>query len=471
MQVLIVGSGGREHALAWKLIQSPAVSQVYCAPGNAGIRAMPKCRILPLAPTDIEGLLRFATVQGIGLTVVGPELPLVQGICDQFQQARLPIFGPTQAAAQIEGSKAWAKQLLHQAGVPTARSESFKSLGPALSYLESQSYPVVIKVSGLASGKGVIIPQTPDQAKAAVEWALHHRPLHGEKQVVIEEYLQGEEVSIIALCDGQICRPLLPSQDHKRIGEGDTGPNTGGMGAYAPAHHLITPERMDTIQRRIFDPVLAALQTRGIEYRGVLYGGLMISPTGEPQVLEFNCRLGDPETQALLPLLETPLDQVLRACVEGRLEEVEIQWQPKAAACVVVTSQGYPESFERGKAISGLETAAETGALIFHGGTRLSSPTVHRSPSPQIVTDGGRVLGITGIGDTLAQALDQAYSAIGRIQFEGAYYRRDIGRRGLGPDLEEAPTAPSGSLPRTETPAEMPQSASIGSPEGSESMG
>ncbi len=435
MQVLIVGSGGREHALAWKLAQSPAVTQIFCAPGNGGMAVSPKCKVVPLAVEDIEGLVRFATVQGIGLTVVGPEVPLVAGIVDRFQMARLPIFGPTQSAAQIEGSKAWAKTLMQEAGIPTARYEVFTDPQAALDYLKTQPLPIVIKADGLAAGKGVTVAQTLAEAHEAVEGLFRGQP---SQRLVIEDFLPGEEVSVLALCDGTMARPLLPIQDHKRVGDGDTGANTGGMGAFGPVQRLVSPDQMKRIQAQILDPTLAALQARGIRYQGVLYAGLMISPAGDPVVLEFNCRFGDPETQVLMPLLETPLDQVLLACVEGRLDTLELRWRSGIAACVVMASGGYPGSYDKGKRILGLDQAATVEqSAIFHAGTRLAydqtrdQPRLGRPLSPQLVTDGGRVLCVTGWGETLSEALDRAYTGIRAIQFEGSHFRSDIGWRQL----------------------------------------
>ncbi|MEN9252782.1 MAG: phosphoribosylamine--glycine ligase [Thermostichales cyanobacterium HHBFW_bins_127] len=420
MIVLVVGAGGREHALVWKLLQSPEVSQVYCAPGNAGISLLPRCHIVPLAATDIKGLVRFASVQGVGLTVVGPEVPLAAGIVDAFRAEGLTIFGPTQAGAQIEASKSWAKNLMHQFGIPTAAAVVFQERQAAQEYVLSQSLPVVIKADGLAAGKGVTVATTHEEAVQAVAEAF---ALGGT--VLVEQFLPGEEVSVLALCDGHRCVPLLPAQDHKRLGEGDTGPNTGGMGAYAPATHLITPERLAQIQQRILDPTLAALQNIGIDYRGVLYAGLMISPEGDPYVVEFNCRFGDPETQVIVPLLQGSLAEILLACAQGCLDPETITWQEQAAACVVLASAGYPGSYEKGLPIQGLAAAANTGALVFHAGTRWSGP----ARSGQLLTDGGRVLCITGLGKSIPAALDQAYAAAACIQFPGVYYRRDIGHR------------------------------------------
>ncbi len=447
MQVLIVGGGGREHALAWKLMQSPAVTQIFCAPGNGGIRLMPKGRALPLAATDMEGLLRFATVQGVGLTIVGPELPLVQGICDRFRAAGLPIFGPSQEASRLEGSKAWAKKLLQEAGISTAPFAIFQELEPALQYLHNHPLPVVIKADGLAGGKGVTIAQTLEEAETAVEGLLKGKLGPAGQTVVIEEFLPGEEASLLLLCDGKSYGIMPPAQDYKRLGAGDTGPNTGGMGAYAPATRVVPPELVSKICHQIIDPLLQHLRSCGIVYQGVLYLGLMIDSNGNPSVLEFNCRLGDPETQVLMPLLQTPLDQVLLACVEGRLSEIDIQWSSRTSACVVMASQGYPESYERGKPISGLEKVADTGAHVFHAGTRLSVPLLPgQSPaSARVLTDGGRVLCITGEGDTLAEALQTAYAGVQQIHFEGVYYRRDIGFRELGSSALETILSSSGS--------------------------
>ncbi|GAB4218139.1 MAG: phosphoribosylamine--glycine ligase [Synechococcales cyanobacterium] len=427
MQVLVIGGGGREHALVWKLLQSPDVTQVYCAPGNAGIGLLPRCQIVPLSATDLDGLVRFASVQGIALTVVGPEVPLSAGIVDAFQAAGLTIFGPTQAGAQIEASKSWAKDMMVAHGIPTATAETFTELAPAQDYVRGHALPLVIKADGLAAGKGVTVAHSLEEALGALQEAMATAD-----RVLVEDFLLGEEVSLLALADGQICVPLLPAQDHKRIGEGDTGANTGGMGAYAPAHHLVTPEVLAKIQSRILDPTLAALRERGIDYRGVLYAGLMIDPQGDPYVVEFNCRFGDPETQVVLPLLQTPLAALLLACAQGRLHLQSpsswIQWQEHAAACVVLASAGYPGTYEKGFPIQGLAAAANTGALIFHAGTRWSGSPAKSGP---ILSDGGRVLCITGVGQTLASALDQAYAAAECIQFEGVYYRRDIGHRAL----------------------------------------
>jgi len=420
MIVFVVGAGGREHALVWKLLQSSEVTQVYCAPGNAGISLLPRCQTVPLAATDIKGLVRFAAVQGVGLTIVGPEMPLAAGIVDAFGAEGLTIFGPTQAGSQIEASKSWAKRLMQESGIPTAPAVVFEDFAAATAYVATQSFPLVIKADGLAAGKGVTVAETLEQAQAALEAAFALG-----RTVLVEGFLQVEEVSLLALCDGSQCVPLLAAQDHKRLGEGDTGPNTGGMGAYAPASHLVTPDLLNRIQNAILDPALAALQSRGINYRGVLYAGLMITPAGDPYVVEFNCRFGDPETQVILPLLQGSLVEILLRCAQGHLDPQQIQWEEQAAACVVLAAGGYPGSYEKGLPIQGLAAAANTGAIIFHSGTRWSGP----ARSGQILTDGGRVLCMTGKGKTLSSALEQAYAAAECVSFPGVYYRRDIGHR------------------------------------------
>ncbi|MEO1131797.1 MAG: phosphoribosylamine--glycine ligase [Cyanobacteria bacterium J06639_1] len=420
MQIAIVGSGGREHALAWKLAQSERVSRIFCAPGNPGIASEPKCHLVPLSVTDYEGLARFAITQNIGLTVVGPEVPLVGGIADRFQEAGLKVFGPTAEAAQIEGSKAWAKQLMAEAGVPTAKAEVFESKEAAIANLQTRNIPIVVKVDGLAAGKGVTVARSRDEAEEAIEKLFSGSD---PETVVIEDFLEGQEASVLAFTDGKTVVPMLPAQDHKPIGEGDTGANTGGMGAYAPAP-VATDEVMNKIQSRVLDPTLAALQKRGITYRGVLYAGLMISPSGDPSVVEFNCRFGDPETQAVLPLLESDLLEVMLACTDGRLAEIELKWRSDFAACVAMVSGGYPGSYDRGKIIRGL--GAATGALVFHAGTTNQSDSTGKT---RLVTDGGRVLGVTGRGSSLQMALDRAYGSVEQIHFDGAYYRKDIGFR------------------------------------------
>ncbi|MGB5970546.1 MAG: phosphoribosylamine--glycine ligase [Spirulinaceae cyanobacterium] len=417
MKVLVVGNGGREHALAWKLLQSEQVDKVFCVPGNGGTALLEGCQNLALSGDDFEGLSKFALVNGISLIVVGPEVPLALGVTDRLLRDNLKVFGPTQAGAQIESSKSWAKELMAEAGIPTARSKSFTELAPAQAYVIEKGAPIVVKADGLAAGKGVTVASTVEEAKSALE-ALFAK---GFTNVVVEEFLVGEEVSVFALTDGISLRTLITAQDHKRIGEGDTGENTGGMGAYAPAP-LVNPQLMERIEQEILQPTIDALQQKGIDYRGVLYAGLMISPQGDPFILEFNCRFGDPETQVLLPLLETPLEEILLACAEKRLEKLPpIEWKQGSAVCVVAASQGYPGPFEKGFTISGIEKAEELETMVFHAGTKLMGG--------KPVTNGGRVLGVTAVGESFEQAIEQVYQGISAIDFTGIYFRNDIGHR------------------------------------------
>ena len=420
MKVLVVGNGGREHALVWKLLQSKQIEQVVCVPGNGGTATMENCQNLPLPVDDFEGISKFAQNNGVNLVVVGPEVPLAKGITDYLQDKGLMVFGPTKAGAQIEASKAWAKALMQSAGIPTARSAVFTEAKAAKSYVKAQGAPIVVKADGLAAGKGVTVAETVDQAQAAIDAIFQGQFGSAGKFVIIEEYLTGQEVSVLALSDGLTIRSLLPAQDHKRIGEGDTGENTGGMGAYAPAP-IATPALMERIQKEVLEKAIAALKAKGIDYRGVLYAGLMITPSGF-KVLEFNCRFGDPETQVILPLLATPLFELMLACVQQRLGEMPpIAWNPGVAATVVAAAGGYPGEYEQGKVITGIEQAESLGATVFHAGTKLNQQ--------QLVTNGGRVLNVTGIGSNFDQAIASAYASIKCIHFEGMYYRRDIGHR------------------------------------------
>jgi phosphoribosylamine---glycine ligase len=421
VKILVVGNGGREHALVWKLLRSPQVEQVVCAPGNGGTANMERCQNLPLAVDDFEAIGKFALENDFSLVVVGPEVPLAKGITDFLQSKGLMVFGPVKAGAQIEASKAWAKALMQAAGIPTAASAVFTDASAAKSYVKSQGAPIVVKADGLAAGKGVTVAQTVEEAQSAVDAMFGGQFGSAGKFVVIEEYLVGEEVSILALTDGLTIRPLLPAQDHKRIGEGDTGENTGGMGAYAPAP-IATPEMMERVQKQVLDKAIAQLRFQGIDYRGVLYAGLMISPSGDFKVLEFNCRFGDPETQVVLPLLETPLEELMLACVQQRLAAMPvIKWKEGACATVVAAAGGYPGSYEKGKLITGIALSEAQGTTVFHAGTKAI-------PSG-VVSDGGRVLNVIGTGDNFQQAIAQAYAGIKNIHFEGMYYRRDIGHR------------------------------------------
>ncbi len=379
---------------------------------------MPNCQNVSLSIDDFEGILRFAQVQGVGFTVVGPELPLALGLVDYFQVAKSLVFGPTQAGAQIESSKAWAKTLMQEANIPTAASASFQNLEAAQIYVQEQGAPIVIKADGLASGKGVTVAMTIAEANEALDRIFAGQFGSAGETVVIEEFMIGQEVSVLAVTDGKTIRPLSPAQDHKRLGDGDTGPNTGGMGAYAPAP-IATPELMAKVQTQILEPTIAALNARGIDYRGCLYAGLMITPDGEPRVVEFNCRLGDPETQAVLPLLDTNLDDLLLACIEGRLADFPpIQWKNQSSVCVVMAAGGYPDKVETGQFITGLGKAEETGAFVFQSGTKLKNNA--------IVTNGGRVLGVTALGDDIQSAIANVYKAVEFIAYDGMYYRKDI---------------------------------------------
>ena len=420
MKILVVGNGGREHAIAFKLLQSSKVEQVFCAPGNGGTATLVRCHNLALGVNDFAAIGQFAQDNNIDLVVIGPEIPLALGITDYLQNKGIKVFGPSRAGAQIEASKAWAKALMADGGIPTAKAAVFTDAAAARGYVEAGSVPIVIKADGLAAGKGVIVASTVEEAHRAINSIFQGQFGSAGKFVLVEECLIGQEVSVLALTDGMTIRPLLPAQDHKRIGDGDTGDNTGGMGAYAPAP-LVTPELMAKIEVEVLQKAIATLRDRNIDYRGVLYAGLMVSPKGEFKVLEFNCRFGDPETQAILPLLETPLEDLLLACVEKRLGEMPaIAWKSGAACCIVASASGYPGEYSKGEAISGIKSAEGlTDTYIFQAGTK--------QLEQQIVTAGGRVLGVTGIGSNFVQAIDRAYAAINCVHFEGMYYRRDIG--------------------------------------------
>ena len=420
MKVLVVGSGGREHALAWKLLQSPSVDQVFCAPGNGGTATLTHCQNLELAVDDFEGIGQFAQDNELALVVVGPELPLALGITDALRSQGVMVFGPTQAGAQIESSKSWAKTLMASAGVPTATARSFTAVEAATAYVHQQGAPIVIKADGLAAGKGVTVAPTLDRALEALEQAFQGQFGEAGNRVLVEEYLTGQELSVLALTDGLTIRPLLPAQDHKPIGEGNTGPNTGGMGAYAPVP-FVTPALLERVQAEILQPTLEALQAQQIDYRGVLYAGLMITPEGDPKVIEFNCRFGDPEVQAVVPLLATPLDQLLLACTQQQLAAQSIAWKSGVSACVVMAAGGYPGSYAKNNTITGIDQAEALGANVFHAGTKFEDN--------RLLTNGGRVLAVTAQGETFEQALEKSYEAIAQIHFDDAYYRRDIGDR------------------------------------------
>ena len=415
MKILVIGGGGREHALVWKLAQSRQVTKLFCAPGNPGIAELAEC--VPLAVTDVAKLADFAATQKIDLTVVGPEAALCAGIADAFQAKQLRVFGPTQAAAQLEGSKVFSKQFLLKHNVPTAAAGIFDNPAAARAYVSAHGAPIVVKADGLAAGKGVIVAQSVAEADQAIADIMEKRAFgDAGRQVVIEECLTGEEVSVMALVSGRCVKILAPAQDHKRVGDGDTGPNTGGMGAYSPVGLAVDATE-------IFARTLAGLAADGIDYRGVLYAGLMLTPAG-PKVLEFNCRFGDPETQAVVPRMDFDLVEACIATADGTLDKFELKWKPGAAVCVVLTAGGYPGDFKRGDTIAGLPAAAKlANVTVFHAGTQFQAG--------QIVTAGGRVLGVTGLGRDIADATRRAYDGVKWIQFAGAHYRRDIAARAL----------------------------------------
>ena len=421
MNILVIGSGGREHALVWKLAQSDKVKKIYCAPGNAGIAGLAEC--LPVAATDIAALTALAKEKNIDLTVVGPESSLVAGIVDRFEAEGLAIFGPNHQAARLEGSKAFAKKFLAKYGIPTAAFAVFTEAEPAREYIRNNQRPLVVKADGLAAGKGVFVCATQEEALAAIERIMVEKAF-GEagKEIVIEECLTGEEVSFLAFTDGGTVLPLPSSQDHKAIYDGDRGPNTGGMGAYSPAP-VVTEALAEKIVDSVMSPTIRGLRQEGIDYRGVLYAGLMINGD-DVQVLEFNCRFGDPETQPLLMRLKGDLAEIMLAAGAGRLKDVRLDIDPRPAVCVVMAAAGYPGDYEKGKKIKGLKIAAKMeGVVVFHAGTEQAAD--------DIVTAGGRVLGITARGETLPEAIDAAYGAALAIRWPGAYCRRDIGIKAL----------------------------------------
>ncbi len=418
MKILVVGSGGREHALCWKLAQSPQVLKIFCAPGNAGTARV--AENVPIAADDIEGLRHFAEHQAVDLTVVGPERPLIAGLVDAFEAKGLRVFGPSREPALIEGSKAYAKELMRRANIPTADFEVFDDAARARDYLRGQQFPLVIKVDGIAQGKGVVVAQDLAEAEATVSAFMEQR-IFGESgdRIVIEEHLAGEEASVMAFCDGDTVVPMIAIQDHKRVFDGDRGPNTGGMGAYAV--HARTPALPDDLTPTMLRPAVDALRDTGIADRGVLFAGVMLTADG-PRCLEFNCRFGDPETQVAMPLLETDLADIFCAAVDVDLEKMPIHFAHRSAICVVMASSGYPGAYETGKPISGLEAASALDAVaVFHAGTG--------ERDGQTVTEGGRVLGVTATGETFDEARERCYAAVRRIQFEGAHYRTDIGQR------------------------------------------
>ena len=417
MNILVIGSGGREHALYWKLSESPQTEQIYAIPGNPGMGAS-----AAIALDDHAAILRFVKEHEIGLVVVGPEVPLMNGLVDKLEAAGIRAFGPHANAAEIEGSKSFAKDLMKKYGIPTARYEVFTAAEPARAYIRQEGAPIVVKADGLAAGKGVIVAMTEQEALDAVDAIMEdHSFGDAGARVVIEEFMEGEEASLLAFTDGTTIRPMISAQDHKRAYDGDRGPNTGGMGTYAPAP-VMTPEMTERAVEEILKPTIAAMAKEGRVYRGCLYLGLMVTADG-PKVVEFNARFGDPETQVVLPLLDSDLVAIMCACADGTLADVPIRWKDGAAVCVVLASGGYPGHYDKGQEIHGLADAEAMGALVFHAGTAMKDG--------KLVTNGGRVLGVVGRGADISSAVDAAYAAATKISFKDAYYRKDIAHRAL----------------------------------------
>lgn len=423
MRILLIGGGGREHALAWKLAQSDKVEKIFAAPGNPGIAILKKCSCIDLKLDDLEKVADYAEEESIDLTVVGPEATLVAGIADVFKRRGLPVFGPSKAAAQLEGSKAFSKELMAKYNIPTAFFKICEDMETAKAYVKEKGAPIVVKADGLAAGKGVVVAMTEEEALEAIEEMMgDHKFGNAGARVVLEEYMEGEEASLLAFTDGKTVVPMLAAQDHKRIFDNDQGPNTGGMGTYAPAPVMTDILRLKATER-ILKPVVAAMAKEGTPYQGCLYAGLMIKDD-VIKVVEFNCRFGDPETQVVLPLLESDLAEIMLACATGTLDQADVAWSDKAAVCVVMASGGYPESYETGKAITGLaEADAQENTVVFHAGTK--------NAAGSIVTAGGRVLGVTAVDDNIRAARDRAYAAVENIKFDGAFYRKDIAWRAL----------------------------------------
>ena len=421
MKILVVGGGGREHALVWKLAQSPRVEKIYCAPGNAGMAAQAEC--VPVKAEDIDGLVALAREKEIDLVVVGPEAPLTMGLADRMASAGLKVCGASQKAARIEGSKAFSKNLMQKYGIPTAEYQVFEDYDSAEKYVRAKGGPLVVKADGLAAGKGVLLCRTTEEALAALATVMKEKAFGAAgERVVVEEYLTGEEASFLVFTDGKTIRPMPTSQDHKAVYDGDRGPNTGGMGAYSPAP-VVTPELFEDIMNRVMRPTVEAMAAEGCPYKGVLYAGLMIGEAG-PKVLEFNARFGDPECQPLLVRLKSDLADILQAIVEERLDQVEIEWDERTSLCLVLASGGYPGSYEKGLVIEGLDEAASgEDVFVFHAGTA--------EKDGRVVTSGGRVLGVTSLGVDVARAIELAYAAAKRISWPDMYFRGDIGRKAL----------------------------------------
>jgi len=420
MRILVIGGGGREHAIVWALNKSEKVKEIYCAPGNAGIAQVAEC--VPIAVNQFDELIQFACDNSIDLVVVGPDDPLADGIVDAFEAKNIPIFGPRKNAAEIEGSKIFMKNLLKKYNIPTAKYETFTDYETALAYLRQQEAPIVIKADGLAAGKGVTVAATLEEAEQALR-AMMVDKVFGDSgnQVVIEEFLSGQEMSILAFVDGETVRAMVPAQDHKAVYDDDKGPNTGGMGTYTPLPHIPQSIIEESIEN-IIKPTAKAMVSEGRPFRGVLFAGLMITKDG-PKTIEFNARMGDPETQVVLPRLKTDLVDIILAAINGRLDQLDIQWDDEAAVCVVMASEGYPASYPKGRLIEGIAAAEAQGALVFHAGTALKDG--------QVVTSGGRVLGVVGRGRDIAEARARAYEAVSVIQFDGSHTRSDIAMKAL----------------------------------------
>ncbi|MEE3252670.1 MAG: phosphoribosylamine--glycine ligase [Nitrospinota bacterium] len=420
MRVLVIGSGGREHALVWKIKQSPKVEKIFCAPGNAGTSEI--ADNIPIAADDIVGLLQFALKEEIGLTVVGPEQPLVMGIVDQFELKGLRIFGPNAIAAELEGSKSFSKDIMQKYGLPTAEYKIFTSAESATKYIQAKNCPLVVKADGLAAGKGVLLCRSSREALAAVDTIMRQR-LFGEAgdQIVVEEFLEGQEISVLAFSDGQTVLLMDSAQDHKAVYDGDIGPNTGGMGAYSPAP-VFTEIMQQKVRDKIMLPMVRAMQQEGRIYKGILYAGLMLTKTG-PQILEFNVRFGDPETQPLMVRMDTDIIPLFEACIDGTLGQCQVNWKNKSSVCVVMAAEGYPGTYQKGEIISGLKNANSTPeVVVFHAGTK--------EKYGKVLTNGGRVLGVTASGENTETAIQVAYDAVGKVNWRGVHYRKDIGSRG-----------------------------------------
>ncbi|MCG3726380.1 phosphoribosylamine--glycine ligase [Vibrio cincinnatiensis] len=429
MQVLIIGSGGREHALGWKVAQNPQVNTVFVAPGNAGTALEAKLKNVNIQVEDIDGLVAFAKQNSIELTIVGPEVPLVLGVVDAFRAADLPIFGPTQAASQLEGSKAFTKDFLARHNIPTAAYANFTEIEPALAYVRAQGAPIVVKADGLAAGKGVIVAMTLSEAEEAIKDMLAGN-VFGDagSRVVIEEFLDGEEASFIVMVDGEHVLPMATSQDHKRVGDKDTGPNTGGMGAYSPAP-VVTQEIHDRVMQEVIYPTVRGMAEEGHPYTGFLYAGLMIDRSGTPKVIEYNCRFGDPETQPIMMRMQSDLVELCLAALDGKLDQVESHWDPRASIGIVLAAGGYPADYRKGDVIHGLPTTEAEDQKVFHAGTT--------NQQGEVVTHGGRVLCATALGDTVSQAQQRAYQLAKQIHWQDMFYRNDIGYRAIAREQAE----------------------------------